>query len=60
MAEGDDELDVVEEAGGDLGADHHVGDGGLQVNRLAGQLAEQLFAEQNVLRCNKYIMINKK
>ncbi len=57
MAEGDDELDVVEEAGGDLGADHHVGDGGLQVNRLAGQLAEQLFAEQNVLCCNKYIMI---
>ena len=30
VAQGDDKLDVGEEAGGDLAPDHHVGDGRLQ------------------------------
>ena len=49
VAERDDELDVGEEAGRDLAADHHVRDGRLEADGLARQLAEQLLAEHHVL-----------
>ena len=57
MAKSDEELNVWEEGGGDLVANHHVGDGGLELHH-AGSLRQPPLTEL-VFLCTLVIKLRK-